>query len=129
MGKYRKFTPEYRDEAVKMVLESDQPIARVARELGINEGTLGNWINWYRREHPVSEELNLPERARLRELERENRELRTAGEGRHEQPGQQRRRTKCCADHSGGQGGPFGGDVTGRQLTDRWLHQQARQAR
>ena len=40
MGKYRKFTPEYRDEAVKMVLESDQPIARVARELGINEGTL-----------------------------------------------------------------------------------------
>jgi len=28
-----------------MVLESDQPIARVARELGINEGTLGNWIN------------------------------------------------------------------------------------
>jgi transposase-like protein len=76
MGKYRKFTPEYRDEAVKMVLESERPIAVVARELGINEGTLGNWIAKYRREHPVSEELNLSERARLRELERENRELR-----------------------------------------------------
>jgi transposase-like protein len=76
MGKYRKFTPEYRDEAVKLVLDSEQPIAHVARELGINEGTLGNWLNKYRREHPVSEELNLPERARLRELERENRELR-----------------------------------------------------
>ncbi len=34
----------------------------------------------YRREHPVSEELNLPERARLRELERENRELRLQAE-------------------------------------------------
>ena len=33
-------------------------------------------MNSYRREHPASEELNLPERARLRELERENRELR-----------------------------------------------------
>lgn len=76
MGKYRKFAPEYRLEAVKLVLESSRSIAGVARELGINEGTLGNWVNSYRREHPASEELNLPERARLRELERENRELR-----------------------------------------------------
>lgn len=38
----RKFTPEFRDEAVKMVIESSRPIAEVARELGINEGTLGN---------------------------------------------------------------------------------------
>ena len=37
---------------------------------------MGNWVNKYRREHPVSEELSLPDRARLRELERENRELR-----------------------------------------------------
>lgn len=76
MSKYRKFAPEYRTEAVKLVLESERPIAEVARELGINEGTLGNWIAKYRREHPVSEELNLSERARLRELERENRDLR-----------------------------------------------------
>ena len=44
------------------------------RNLAID--TLGNWVNKYRREHPVSEELSLPDRARLRELERENRELR-----------------------------------------------------
>ena len=37
-------------------------------------------MNLYRREHPASEELNLPERARLRELERENRELRLQAE-------------------------------------------------
>ena len=76
MGKYRKFTPEYRDEAVKLVLETSRPIAQVARELGINEGTLGNWVNKYRGEHPASEELDISERARLRELEREVRDLR-----------------------------------------------------
>ncbi len=80
MGRYRKFTPEYRDEAVKLVIENGRPIADVARELGLNEGTLGNWVNKYRGEHPVSEELNLPERARLRELERENRDLRLQAE-------------------------------------------------
>jgi len=65
---------------VKLVIESGRPIAEVARELGINEGTLGNWANKYRSEHPASEELSLPERARLRELERENRELRLQAE-------------------------------------------------
>jgi len=73
---YRKFTPEYREEAVKMVIESGRPIAAVARDLGLNEGTLGNWVTKYRDEHPASEELDIAERARLKELEKENRELR-----------------------------------------------------
>ncbi len=76
MGKYRKFTPEYRAEAVKIVIETSRPIAEVARDLGINEGTLGNWVTKYRNAHPVSEELTIDERAKLKELERENRELR-----------------------------------------------------
>ena len=76
MPKYRKFTQEYRDEAVLMVIQSQRPIAQVARELGINEGTLGTWVSKYRSEHPVTEELSLPDRAKLKELERENRELR-----------------------------------------------------
>ena len=76
MGKYRKFSAEYREEAVRMVLDSSRPIAAVARDLGINEGTLGNWVSRYRAEHPVSEELSIDERDRLKELERENRELR-----------------------------------------------------
>ena len=37
----RKFTPEFRDEAVKMVIESSRPIAEVAREIHVVEGTLG----------------------------------------------------------------------------------------
>jgi len=37
---------------------------------------LGNWVTKYRDEHPASEDLNISERARLKELEKENRELR-----------------------------------------------------
>lgn len=76
MGRYRKFTPEYRTEAVKLVIDTSRPIAEVARDLGINEGTLGNWVNKYRTDHPASEELTIDEQARLKALEKENRELR-----------------------------------------------------
>ncbi len=59
-----------------MVIETSRPIAEVARDLGINEGTLGNWVLKYRNDHPVSEELTIDERAKLKELEKEVRELR-----------------------------------------------------
>jgi transposase-like protein len=76
-GKYRKFTPEFREEAARMVVETSRPIADVARELGINETSLGNWVRAYREQHAGDEPpLQLSERARLRELEREVRELR-----------------------------------------------------
>src|SRR5450432_1615129 len=72
----RNYSPEFREEAVKLVIETSRPIAQVARELGIVEGTLGNWVNTYRHEHAGEEPpLTLNERARLRELERETREL------------------------------------------------------
>ncbi|MFF2518971.1 IS3 family transposase [Streptomyces sp. NPDC058086] len=75
--KRRKFSPEFRDEAVKMVVVESRPIAEVAREIQVNEGTLGTWVSRYRQEHAGEEiPLNISERARLRELERENRELR-----------------------------------------------------
>ena len=77
----RKFSPEFKDEAVKMVIESSRPIAEVAREIQVNEGTLGNWVNRYRTEHAGEEPpLTMTERARLRELERENRELKMKAE-------------------------------------------------
>ena len=77
----RKFTPEFKDEAVKMVIESSRPVAEVAREIQVNEGTLGNWVHKYRLDH-VGEEppLSISDRARLRELERENRELKMKAE-------------------------------------------------
>lgn len=72
----KSFSSEFKDEAVKMVIESSRPIARVAKELGINEGTLGNWVSAYRRDHAGEEPpLSVSERVRLRESEREIREL------------------------------------------------------
>jgi transposase len=77
----RKFSPEFKDEAVKMVIESSRAIAEVAREIQVNEGTLGNWVNKYRIEHADEEPpLSMSDRARLRELERENRELKMKAE-------------------------------------------------
>ncbi len=66
---------------MKLVIDSSRPIAAVAREIGIGEGTLGNWVNAYRREHAGDEPpLNISERERLRQLEREARELRMENE-------------------------------------------------
>lgn len=72
----RSFSPEFKEEAVKMAIETSRPVAQVAKELGIHEATLGNWVNAYRREHAGDEPpLSVNERARLREAERELREL------------------------------------------------------
>jgi transposase len=79
--KRRKFSPEFKDEAVKAVIMNSRPIAQIARELGINEGTLGNWVAAYRHEHADDEPaLDLNERARLREAERLVRELKLENE-------------------------------------------------
>jgi transposase len=64
-----------------MVVETSRAIAEVARELCISETSLGNWVRAYRKKHAEDEPpLQLSERARLRELERENRELRMKNE-------------------------------------------------
>ena len=49
MGRQRReFTPEYKDEAVKLVINTGRAVATVARELGINEATLGRWVNAFK---------------------------------------------------------------------------------
>ncbi len=83
MGTRRKqtYSPEFRTEAVRQVIEGSRPIAAVARELGMVEQTLGNWVKAWRAEHAEDEPpLTLPERIRLREAERELRELRLENE-------------------------------------------------
>jgi transposase len=77
----RKYTTEFKTEAAKMVVESDRPIAEIAREIHVHPDTLGHWVAKYRAEHAGEEPpLSITERARLRELEKENRELRMKAE-------------------------------------------------
>lgn len=73
----RSFTLGFKEEAAKAVVESGRTVASVARELGLIEQTLRNWVNGYRENHAADEPaLTVAERGRLRELEKEVRELR-----------------------------------------------------
>jgi len=72
----RKFDTDFREGAVRLVRETGKPIAQVARDLGINEGTLGNWVNAdKRRRGDSSGALGEDERAELARLRKENAEL------------------------------------------------------
>jgi transposase len=72
----RKFDEDFREGAVRLVRETGKPIAQVARELGINDGTLGNWVNADRRRRgPGDGQLGEDERAELIRLRRECAEL------------------------------------------------------
>ena len=58
------------------MLETGKPIAQVARELGVHEGTLGNWVAKQRRAcEQGNGVLSGDERAELSRLRRENAEL------------------------------------------------------
>ena len=74
---YRKFDEDFKQGAVALVTQTGKPIAQVARDLGVNEGTLGNWCAKERRARKKGDRsLDLDERAELARLRRENTELR-----------------------------------------------------
>ena len=73
----RRFSQEFKDELCQEVIASSKTIKEVALAYGVGSETLRNWLNKYRDADGGAEaELTLPERARLKELERENSELR-----------------------------------------------------
>ncbi|WP_182349570.1 transposase [Tomitella gaofuii] len=75
--KYRKFDEDFKQGAVQLVVETGKPIAQVARDLGVNEGTLGNWCAKARAARDGGNTgLSEDERAELVRLRRENVELR-----------------------------------------------------
>jgi transposase len=72
----RKFSEEFKRDAVELVRTTGKPIAQVADELGIYDSTLGNWVKQDRIDRGEREGLTTEDRARLRELEAENARLR-----------------------------------------------------
>jgi transposase len=76
----RKFSPQFKAEAVQMVIETGKPIAEVARDLGIHDGTLGNWVNAWWREHPEPDQPPFPGGACAREGSRRRGRPAAAGE-------------------------------------------------
>ncbi|KPI17098.1 transposase IS3/IS911 family protein [Actinobacteria bacterium OV450] len=72
-----KYSPEFREEAVRIALASSKTVTEVGRELEMNPETLRGWVKKHRAAtEPCADAGLVPgERARLRELERRNREL------------------------------------------------------
>ena len=76
--KYQKFGDGYKAEAVKLYRESNQTIAETARNLGLKESTLANWVKKDKDNEAVAvgeAPLTPAERTRIRELEADVRRL------------------------------------------------------
>ena len=74
--KRKKYDREFREGAVRIVEETNKPIAQVARDLGVNEGTLGNWVNRARESAEGTKGLSKDDREELKRLRGEVAELR-----------------------------------------------------
>jgi transposase len=72
----REFTKEFKRDAVELVRTTGRPIAHIARDLGIYDSTLGNWVRQDAIDRGEREGLTSNERARLAELEGDNARLR-----------------------------------------------------
>lgn len=75
-GRPSLWTPEFRRDAVSLVLDEGRSIADVGRSIGVNEGTLGNWVRLERIERGERAGLTADERSQLAELKAECAQLR-----------------------------------------------------
>ena len=78
-GKRRKFTPEFREQAARLVIETGRPVAHVAAEIGVGEALLGRWVRLTQQRaegRDTDAVLDADERAELERLRKEVTELR-----------------------------------------------------
>jgi transposase-like protein len=72
----KRYSQEFKEQAVRRVIDNSLAVVQVARELDVNETTLGCWVTDYRKKtsgEPLP--AGMPESEKMRELERRNREL------------------------------------------------------
>jgi len=80
MRKYRKYTPEFKVQAVELALESGN-VSKTARDLDIGESTLFKWVNSYKDENAATgRSLSPADAARVKELEKDNARLKRENE-------------------------------------------------
>jgi transposase len=73
---YKSYSPEFKEQAARKVVDNSLPIAQVARELGVNDTTLGFWVKAYRKKisgAPIPEDT--PDTEKVKKLEGRVREL------------------------------------------------------
>ena len=80
-GSSRRYSPQFKAEAVQMVVMTGKSISEVARGLGVSPQGLGKWVAKYRLDHPDPDRGLAPvDAARLKALEDENRDLKMENE-------------------------------------------------
>lgn len=85
----RSYSAEFKERAVTLAVESEQPIAQTARDLGVNENTLHTWIGKYHRVERQEKQVQDDQLyAELKRLRKENARLKEERE----------RRKKAAAD-------------------------------
>ncbi len=87
MGKPSRYSPEVRERAVRMVRDHEgehasqwAAIISIAEKIGCSGETLRNWVRQAERDEGLRPGLTTDEQQRLKDLERENRELKRANE-------------------------------------------------
>lgn len=74
--KKKPYSAEFKERAVKLAVESDQPIAQTARDLGMNENTLHTWLSKYHRSEAGQKQVNSEHLyEELKRLKKENARL------------------------------------------------------
>ena len=87
MNRQTRYSPEFRERAVRLVLEHQEEydsqwaaMNSIASKVGCTAETLRKWVRRAERDQGLREGLTTSDRERLKALERENRELKRANE-------------------------------------------------